>query len=290
MAEAARPDLVLMDINLESGGDGIDAARQIRERQAVPVVFLTAYAEPGVLARAAAAAPYGYLLKPFQLRELNATVQMAIVRREEERKTERAQRRLQLAVEAARLSVLELAEGGSELRWSGVPLDGELGGLAEAVELGQLLVGLDDAGRKAFDRLMQNGEPIDLTCRWQDSGTSDTLRPEPRWVELHARHFAAERLIMGMMRDVSAKIESEDPAAPGAGRLRRHQRVHPVPSTRSAACSAATWPSAATPAGRTSRCAPPARGIPLRAPAWRPPRGGAGIRRCPARRPSTGAR
>ena len=137
-----------------------------------------------MLARAAAAAPYGYLLKPFQLRELNATVQMAMVRREEERKTERAQRRLQLAV--------------------------ELGGLAASVELAQLLVGLDDAGRTAFHRLMESGEPIALTCRCQDSiSDPDTLRPEPRWVELHARHFAAERLIMGMMRDVSGKVESE---------------------------------------------------------------------------------
>ena len=206
MAEATSPDLVLMDIHLDNGGDGIEAARLIRERKATPVVFLTAYGEPEMLARAALAAPYGYLLKPFELRELNATVQMAVVRREEERKTERAQRRLQLALESARLTVMELPDDSGHLRWSGEPLNGELDGLAKAVEIGQLLAGLDEAGRRAFAGLVDQGLPVDMTCRWQDESQPDA---EPRWLELHARHFAGEQLVMGMVRDVSAKVESE---------------------------------------------------------------------------------
>nr|WP_316641826.1 EAL domain-containing protein [uncultured Roseateles sp.] len=203
MAESTLPDLVLMDIHLDDGSDGISAARLIRERLAVPVVFLTAYGEPETLTRAAKAAPYGYLLKPFELRELNATVQMALVRRQEERKTESAQRRLQLALESARLMVLELDDGGKSLNWSGQSLSDDLAGLAGAQGLGGLLAGLDDAGRQAFDALLQRGEPIDLTCRWQGADAP------ARWLELHARRFAAERLIMGMVRDVSARVERE---------------------------------------------------------------------------------
>ncbi len=74
------PDLVLMDINLGRGGDGTVAAQQITQHYGLPVVFLTAYAEPETLARASACAPYGYLLKPFDLREVNATLQMAVAR------------------------------------------------------------------------------------------------------------------------------------------------------------------------------------------------------------------
>jgi len=203
MAESTLPDLVLMDIHLDDGSDGISAARQIRERLSVPVVFLTAYGEPETLTRAAQAAPYGYLLKPFELRELNATVQMALVRRQEERKTESAQRRLQLALESARLMVLELDDGGKSLNWSGQALSDDLAGLASTQGLGGLLAGLDEAGQQAFDALLQRGEPIDLTCRWQN-GAAPT-----RWLELHARRFATERLVMGMVRDVSARVERE---------------------------------------------------------------------------------
>lgn len=203
MAETSAPDLVLMDINLDAGGDGISAARQIRERLAVPVVFLTAYGEPETLARAADAAPYGYLLKPFELRELNATVRMAMVRRQEERKTESAQRRLQLALESASLSVLELPDGGRRLNWSGKPLADGLNDLADVTELAQLLAGLDEAGRRAFDDLLLRGEPLDLTCCWQVGEAA------PRWLELHARHFAVEHMVLGVVRDVSARVERE---------------------------------------------------------------------------------
>ncbi|WP_077037751.1 EAL domain-containing protein [Pelomonas sp. KK5] len=206
MAAALQPDLVLMDIHLDGGGDGIDAARRIRAAQAMPVIFLTAYAEPEVLARAAQVAPYGYLLKPFELRELNATVRMAAVRHAEERRTVQAQRRLQLALESAQLTVLELDRRDGHLRWSGEP--GASPALAELMRterLGELLAGLDAPGRQAFLALQLQEQPIDLTCRWRDDGPAAA----PRWLELHARPFPAEGLAMGMVRDVSARVESE---------------------------------------------------------------------------------
>lgn len=77
-AERARPDIILMDIRLRGELDGIEAARLIREKQDVPVVFLTAYADRETLARAASVGPYGYVLKPFDERELQVTVLMAL--------------------------------------------------------------------------------------------------------------------------------------------------------------------------------------------------------------------
>lgn len=77
-AEALRPDLVLMDVRLQGEMDGIDAARALRERIDVPVVFLTAYADPDTLARAATIGPFGYVLKPFAERELQIAIIMAM--------------------------------------------------------------------------------------------------------------------------------------------------------------------------------------------------------------------
>lgn len=80
LAMSCRPDLILMDINLEAGGDGVLAAAEISRYVDTPIVFLTAYADSDILRRAEQVAPYGYLVKPVQQRELNATVQMALAR------------------------------------------------------------------------------------------------------------------------------------------------------------------------------------------------------------------
>jgi CheY-like chemotaxis protein len=70
LAVELRPDLVLMDIRLKGPMDGVDAAREIRVRCAVPVVYLTAYADEETLSRARVTGPFGYVLKPFEEREL----------------------------------------------------------------------------------------------------------------------------------------------------------------------------------------------------------------------------
>ena len=73
-----RPDLVLMDIRLQGDMDGIAAAAEIRRRFHVPVIFLTAYSEDETLERAKLSEPYGYILKPFDDRELKSAVEIAL--------------------------------------------------------------------------------------------------------------------------------------------------------------------------------------------------------------------
>jgi PAS domain S-box-containing protein len=71
------PDLVLMDIVLKGEIDGIVAAERIWETYEVPVIYLTAYADETTLARAKVTEPFGYILKPFDERELQTTIEMA---------------------------------------------------------------------------------------------------------------------------------------------------------------------------------------------------------------------
>jgi signal transduction histidine kinase len=79
------PDLVLMDIRLQGGSDGIAAAREIRARYDVPVVYATAYSDDATLQRARVTEPFGYLLKPFDERELRTTIEMALYKHRVER-------------------------------------------------------------------------------------------------------------------------------------------------------------------------------------------------------------
>lgn len=81
-----RPDLVLMDIRLRGEMDGVEAAAQIRTRFEIPIVYLTAFADEETLRRAKVTEPYGYVLKPFEERELHAIIEMALYRHEMARK------------------------------------------------------------------------------------------------------------------------------------------------------------------------------------------------------------
>ncbi|MBD0309598.1 MAG: response regulator, partial [Microcoleus sp. T1-bin1] len=61
-AAKCRPDLVLMDVNLQGEIDGITAAAEIRARFQIPVVYLTAYADENTLRRVNATKPFGYIV------------------------------------------------------------------------------------------------------------------------------------------------------------------------------------------------------------------------------------
>jgi signal transduction histidine kinase len=77
-AGQTRPDLVLMDIRLDGDMDGIEAAEQIRAKFNIPIIFLTAYADADTLQRAKITEPFGYIIKPYQERDLHTTVEMAL--------------------------------------------------------------------------------------------------------------------------------------------------------------------------------------------------------------------
>lgn len=80
-----RPELILMDIRLSGAMDGIQAATAIRDRLDVPIVYLTAYADDETIKRAKVTGPFGYLLKPFNERELRAAIEIALYKHSTER-------------------------------------------------------------------------------------------------------------------------------------------------------------------------------------------------------------
>ncbi len=80
MAEQERPDLVLMDIKLDGEMDGVEAARHIRERFDIPVVYLTAFSDKETIRRAKITEPYGYVLKPVNEREIHCNIEIALYR------------------------------------------------------------------------------------------------------------------------------------------------------------------------------------------------------------------
>ena len=92
LVEQQHPELVLMDIRLQGAMDGIAAAEEIRRRFHMPVIFLTAYSEDATLARAKLAEPFGYILKPFNDRELKSTIEIALYKHRTEEQIRRMNR------------------------------------------------------------------------------------------------------------------------------------------------------------------------------------------------------
>ncbi|KKN15192.1 hypothetical protein LCGC14_0988460 [marine sediment metagenome] len=91
------PDLVLMDIVLRGKMDGIQTAQHIHDHFNIPVIYLTAYTDEKTLQRAKMTEPFGYIIKPFEERELYSTIEMALYKSKTEsklRKSEEAEENL----------------------------------------------------------------------------------------------------------------------------------------------------------------------------------------------------
>jgi diguanylate cyclase (GGDEF)-like protein len=72
------PDLVLMDIKLKGDQDGINIAEEIQKNWEIPVVYLTAYADEKTLQRAKKTYPYGYIVKPYKIQDLQTSIVIAL--------------------------------------------------------------------------------------------------------------------------------------------------------------------------------------------------------------------
>ncbi len=104
-AKKEKPDLVLMDIKLKGEIDGIEAARQIRSLSDIPIIYITALTNKATLERAKKTAPYGYIHKPIEEKDLFSTIEMALLRRDLELELKESEQYREV-VEKARIGIL----------------------------------------------------------------------------------------------------------------------------------------------------------------------------------------
>ncbi|NIP38070.1 MAG: response regulator [Candidatus Dadabacteria bacterium] len=76
--ESIEPNIVLMDVVLDGKMDGIETAEIIYSKYKTPVVYLTAYADDETLERAKRSTPFGYIVKPFEVKELKSVIEIAL--------------------------------------------------------------------------------------------------------------------------------------------------------------------------------------------------------------------
>lgn len=105
-------DLVLMDIHLEGDMDGVETAARIRERLRIPVVFLTAYSDDEIIDRAVRTESYGFLVKPYNARELKATIDLALYKSKQDRRRVGFSKHYAMMFDAIDAAVLSTDEKG----------------------------------------------------------------------------------------------------------------------------------------------------------------------------------
>lgn len=86
LAKKHKPDLILMDIVMPGGMNGIQATKKIQAKSDIPVIFITAHEDEKWLEQAKSLQTLGYILKPFNDYQVKATVEIALTRIELERR------------------------------------------------------------------------------------------------------------------------------------------------------------------------------------------------------------
>jgi PAS domain S-box-containing protein len=111
-AGETRPELILMDINLGKGLSGIETALIIQQQQNLPVIYVTANSDADTVRRAARSCPFGYVLKPFEDRELETAIQMGMVKHEIECRLRESERRFNATLSSMADGLVATDAGG----------------------------------------------------------------------------------------------------------------------------------------------------------------------------------
>jgi len=218
-AQQVRPHLALVDIRLKGDIDGIVLAHQLREQLQVPVVYLTAYADDATIERAKKTEPFGYLLKPFEERDLQTAIELALYKSQMEARLRESEQWLRATLRCIGDGVIatddkglvrfmnpvaEAMTGWSEQEALGKPL-GEVFQAVDELTHGPL--------ESPFDRAIREGlvsgpgaEKLLLSSAGAETIIEDTAAPirdrtgEVRGVVLAFRDVSERRRVVEQLR------------------------------------------------------------------------------------------
>ncbi|MBK7864438.1 MAG: response regulator [Archangiaceae bacterium] len=163
------PDLVLMDIHIKGERDGIEAAQLLRERFAVPVIFLTAYSDHETLSRAAKTEPHGYLCKPVKNDVLRSSIEVALYKHEVDKRVRERERWFSTTLRSIGDAVVSVDVGGKVtfMNAAAERLTGWAEAEAQGRPVAQVLQLLDERTgvplADPFSRALERGERIEVS-------------------------------------------------------------------------------------------------------------------------------
>ncbi|MBA4417321.1 MAG: histidine kinase [Syntrophus sp. (in: bacteria)] len=211
-ARAENPDLILMDILLSGKEDGITTAEEIHSRSLIPIVYLTALSDEATLERAKLTGPYGYIIKPFNARELIHTIEIALYKHSMEKKLRESETKYRSIFENAIEGIFQNTPGGKLItvnpalvRILGYESPEEL--ISTITDIGQQVY-VDPEKRDEILRMLEDqGYVSDFEMEHYRKDRSII------WVSVSARAVKDERgnilYIEGTLEDITHRKEAE---------------------------------------------------------------------------------
>ena len=225
------PDLVLMDIMLKGAMDGVETAEAIRTKFGTPVVYLTAYTDENTFKRAKISDAFGYLLKPFDDRELRITIEMALYKHQMERRIKESQTWLETTLHAIADGVIAADVSGC-IKFIN-PVAQALTGWNDDAAIGRMLPDVCKI-------IVPTGAPglPDIITKVADSGASVVLGTETRLSARNGKELLVEAALSPMngadnglmgivlvLRDITERHQAELREREMAERLVRVKRM-----------------------------------------------------------------
>lgn len=210
-AKALAPDLVLMDIRLAGAMDGIKTAERIQASRNVPIVYLTAHSDMATLRRAAATEPFGYILKPFEERDVTTQIEIALFKHQAERRLRESEERYRRLVETAMDSIITFDHAGLILSCNpatehmfGYPIDDMIGRNISMLLPAWFADGADGAPADAANRMLR------LIGLWREvNGRRRQGDSFPVEIAVSESFSNGELRYTGILRDISDRKRTE---------------------------------------------------------------------------------
>ncbi|MEW6507121.1 MAG: PAS domain S-box protein [Bacteroidota bacterium] len=169
MVKESKPNLILMDVMIKGAKDGIETASEINEFADIPIIFLTAYSDNNSLERAKLVEPYGYLIKPFDNRELFTTIEMSLYKHSMEASIREREENLAITLNSIGDGVISTDEKGLVVRMnpSAEKLTGWSLDEAKGKPLSKIFNLIDASTRKPVsnpvEKVFESGNVIELS-------------------------------------------------------------------------------------------------------------------------------
>lgn len=210
------PDCILMDIKLAGELDGIQTAETIKAEKNIPIIYLTAFADDEILEKAKLTDPFGYLLKPFDVRDLKKTIEIALYKNTLETKLRQSEEKFRKLFNHSPLGNVLFDESGNIIDTNPV--------FAELIGLSKREIVQGNIWKLIYDKKKIPGDPADLSGHIIETYLKKQ-NGEKIWVKISISSVylphQPEKYFLGVVEDITIKKLSEEILKESELKLRR---------------------------------------------------------------------